>query len=53
MVHNKAVSQNDGLRMKVPSPLLFTAEENSSLFSKKDFLNCCNYKVKEPEPKKS
>ena len=52
IVHGRAVSQNDGLRMKVPSRLLFTAEENSLLFSKKGFLNCCNYIVKESEQKK-
>ena len=53
IVHGRAVSQNDGLRMKVPSRLLFTAEENSLLFSKKGFLNCCNYIVKESEQKRN
>ena len=56
IVHGKAISQNDGMGIKVPCQLLFTAEEKfnfqNSIFSKKDSLNYCNYIVKEPKTKK-
>ena len=55
-VHGRAINQNDGMGIKVPSQLLFTAEEKfnfqNSIFSKKDSLNYCNYIVKEPKTKK-
>ena len=55
-VHGRAINQNDGMGIKVPSQLLFTAEEKfnfqNSIFSKKHSLNYCNYIVKEPKTKK-
>ena len=49
IVKGKAVSQNDWFGMKVPSRLM--QKKNSSIFSKKDFLNCFHYIVKECEKK--
>ena len=55
-VHGRAINQNDGMGIKVPSQFLFTAEEKfnfqNSIFSKKHSLNYCNYIVKEPKTKK-
>ena len=52
IVHGKAVNQNDGLGMKHRLDCYLQQKKNSSLFSKEDFLNCCNYIAKESEIKK-